>query len=164
MPDVCNRMKMMMMVWRFPIINFPPSHMNTNIPPQPCLWCLSYIQSSLHLNRPPSGNRQVAALIMGVDCSVRGYKWMLSAVWNVINVYVRLDDFLKCFIIQGQGQVRHRPCVIKKQLGTSLARRGSVWKEQHLTWHQISLTKKQKYYPFQTLLTLFNFGDKIGLF
>ena len=74
MPDVCNRMKMMMMmVWRFPIVNFPPSHMDTNIPPQPCLWCLSYIQSSLHLNRPPSGNRQVTALIMGVDCSVRDF-------------------------------------------------------------------------------------------
>ena len=81
---------------------------------------------------------------------------MLSAVSNVINVYVRLDDFLKCFIVQGQGQVRHRPCVIKKQLGTSLARRGSVWKEQHLTWHQISLTKNK-------ILSFSNSTDVISL-
>ena len=49
---------------------------------------------------------------------------MLSAVSNVINVYVRLDDFLKCFIVQGQRQVRHRPCVIKKPAGDFAGKKG----------------------------------------
>ena len=42
---------------------------------------------------------------------------MLSAVSNVVHVNVHLDEFLKCFIVQGQRQVRHRPCVIKKPAG-----------------------------------------------
>ena len=49
---------------------------------------------------------------------------MLSAVSNVINVYVHLDEFLKCFIVQGQRQVRHRPCVIKKPAGDFAGKKG----------------------------------------
>ena len=53
---------------------------------------------------------------------------MLSAVSNVVHVNVRLDDFLKCFIVQGQGQVRHRPCVIKKTAGDFAGKKGVRWK------------------------------------
>ena len=35
-----------------------------------------------------------------------------------------LDEFLKCFIVQGQRQVRHRPCVIKKPAGDFAGKKG----------------------------------------
>ena len=55
---------------------------------------------------------------------------MLSAVSNVVHVNVHLDEFLKCFIVQGQRQVRHRPCVIKKPAGDFAGKKGgSVGKE-----------------------------------
>ena len=49
---------------------------------------------------------------------------MLSAVSNVVHVNVHLDEFLKCFIVQGQRQVRHRPCVIEKPVGDFAGKKG----------------------------------------
>ena len=49
---------------------------------------------------------------------------MLSAVSNVVHVNVHLDEFLKCFIVQGQRQVRHRPCIIKKPAGDFAGKKG----------------------------------------
>ena len=46
---------------------------------------------------------------------------------NVAHVYVRLDDFLKCFFLcKAKNKLDTGLALLKKQLGTSLARRGSV--------------------------------------